>query len=177
MIIAFVSLTVGLLTGAVSCERPPVAPTAVRFQAGGHSSDVYDDGTSCPPEGCRPPTATEHDSISNAIDYVMGHAYEAGSASNVCADAASAARGALNGGQISIGDYDGISHWTGTHPNVTWNFTELGANLFDPNLPPPPPPYIELVVAHEFIHVTQHMHHDPDENQVEALAEQCVFGG
>lgn len=176
-------LAVYLFTSSLACDGARPLPSGPPSPAAPPLADIYDDGSNCPPEGCRAPSPEERDAISQAIDYIINNAGGAGTASSICEEAAAAAQNALNtSGKIMIGNYDGITHWSGTHPTDQWDFTEFGSDLFpdpnDPNAPPPPPPlYRELVIAHEFIHMSQHMHADPYEDQVEALAEQCVFGG
>lgn len=115
----------------------------------------------------RAPSSHEEDLIAQALANIQGVG------DPVCDAAVNAGYEALQNGNISIDEtgYDGITHWIGQHPSDSYGYTTIGNDFVYW-----PPYYLEIVLAHEFIHSSQHMHMD-QEDQVEAMAEDCVIGG
>jgi hypothetical protein len=113
---------------------------------------------------CTPPNHGEATVILGAIDYLWDSPYAH------CREVASEAEFHLMNNDIWIdpGGYPGITYWAGYHPNDTYSDTSLGAGfeLW-------PPLFLELVLAHEFIHSTYHIHMD-QEDAVQELAEMCI---
>lgn len=118
----------------------------------------------CPEQPCHPPTPEEEDAIRAAVENMWGD-------DAVCMEVKSAVLDALDNGTIKMGDYDGVTYWTGgSHPSDTYDFTEVGEDFL--NWPPLWPEYI---LAHEFIHSSQHAHMD-QEDWVSDKAWECVNG-
>ena len=165
------TLGVGLVIAAsiVACEdsgRAPTPPDGVKVSPWHPLSNG-----SCPTAPCNSPSPPQLDKIGEEINLLLGNA--ANSGDEACLALAQYADAHI--GDVRIGDYTAVTHWTTNvnHPDHIFSMTEIGPEFWAPF--PPPPGHLSYILAHEAFHASQHVHmHDGGHCVGETMA--CAEG-